>query len=145
MLAHAYMCVCRESTATAAVEYHLVVQAIRLNTLPKLTFADSKRFDALIRDIIPDVPFTDVQYPSLESALRDAFKDSNLVVMETQVKAVDRSGCCMCTESWYVTLWHNIYWQYTCTCSSYVARGSEASRNCPCPYQMTSFPFITSL
>ena len=82
MLTHTYAC---EPTVTSAVEYHLVVQAVRLNTLPKLTFADSKRFDALIRDIIPDVPFTDVQYPSLEAALRDAFRDSNLVVMETQV------------------------------------------------------------
>jgi len=38
-------------------EYKLVVQALRLNTLSKLTFADSQRFDALVRDVFPNVPF----------------------------------------------------------------------------------------
>ena len=35
----------------------MVVQALRVNTLSKLTFADSKRFDALVRDVFPNVPF----------------------------------------------------------------------------------------
>ena len=33
----------------------LVVQALQLNTLSKLTFADSKRFNSLVADVFVDV------------------------------------------------------------------------------------------
>ena len=67
------------------MEARLVVQAVRVNTLSKLTFADSKRFDALVRDIFPGVDFKDVEYAGLAEALRAAAQESNLMVMETQV------------------------------------------------------------
>ena len=65
---------------SAAQEANLVVQASRINTLSKLTFADSKRFDALIADIFPDVDFKDIEYESLAAAVR-------------QVRGV-RAKCC---------------------------------------------------
>lgn len=55
---------------SATEEANLVVQASRINTLSKLTFADSKRFDALIADIFPDVLFKDIEYESLAEAVR---------------------------------------------------------------------------
>lgn len=67
------------------MEARLVVQAVRVNTLSKLTFADSKRFDALVRDIFPGVDFKGVEYPELAEALRAAAQECNLMVMETQV------------------------------------------------------------
>ncbi|XP_074620352.1 cytoplasmic dynein 2 heavy chain 1-like [Acropora palmata] len=70
----------------AKVEARLVVQAVRVNTLSKLTFADSKRFDALVRDIFPGVDFKGVEYAELAEALRAAAQECNLMVMETQVK-----------------------------------------------------------
>ena len=70
----------------ANVEARLVVQAVRVNTLSKLTFADSKRFDALVRDIFPGVDFKGVEYAKLADALRAAAQESNLMVMETQVR-----------------------------------------------------------
>ena len=70
----------------ANVEARLVVQAVRVNTLSKLTFADSKRFDALVRDIFPGVDFKGVEYAELADALRAAAQESNLMVMETQVR-----------------------------------------------------------
>lgn len=69
----------------AKVEARLVVQALRVNTLSKLTFADSKRFDALVRDIFPGVDFKGVEYAELADALSSAAQESNLMVMETQV------------------------------------------------------------
>ena len=69
----------------AKVEARLVVQALRVNTLSKLTFADSKRFDALVRDIFPGVDFKGVEYAELADALRSAAQESNLMIMETQV------------------------------------------------------------
>ena len=62
-----------------------MVQALRLNTLSKLTFADSKRFDALVKDVFLGVPFKDVEYMDLENALREACRENNLVVIESQV------------------------------------------------------------
>lgn len=70
----------------ANLEARLVVQAVRVNTLSKLTFADSKRFDALVRDIYPGVDFKGVEYAELADALRAAAQESNLMVMETQVR-----------------------------------------------------------
>ena len=66
----------------------IAVQALRLNTHSKLTFADSKRFDSLIQDVFPDVAFQDVEHQDLDQALRDACKETNLVVIESQVKAL---------------------------------------------------------
>ena len=68
-----------------AVEYKLVVQALRLNTLSKLTFADSKRFDSLVRDVFAGVQIEEVVHAGLEEALREVCKDLNLMVIESQV------------------------------------------------------------
>ena len=64
------------------------MQALRLNTLSKLTFADSKRFDALVKDVFLGVPFKDVEHMDLENALREACRENNLVVIESQVHTV---------------------------------------------------------
>lgn len=69
-----------------SVETSVVVQALRVNTLSKLTFADSKRFDALVLDVFPGVDVKGVEYEQLAEALRVAAQESNLVVMEAQVK-----------------------------------------------------------
>ncbi len=63
-----------------------MVQALRLNTLSKLTFADSKRFDSLVRDVFPGVSIQEVQAIELETALKEACKDLNIVVIKSQVK-----------------------------------------------------------
>lgn len=67
------------------METKIVVQALRLNTLSKLTFADSKRFDGLVKDVFPSVEFQDVDYETLAVALRMSAQELNLVVMPTQV------------------------------------------------------------
>ena len=82
---HHCLIVCTCTTVDPSVECRLVVQALRLNTLSKLTFADSKRFDALVKDVFLGVPFKDVEYMDLENALREACQESNLVVIESQV------------------------------------------------------------
>lgn len=67
------------------LETKIVVQALRLNTLSKLTFADSRRFDGLVKDVFPSVEFQDVDYEKLADALRTSAQELNLVVMPTQV------------------------------------------------------------
>ena len=70
----------------AKLEAKLVVQALRINTLSKLTFADSKRFDALVHDVFPGVEFKDIEYESLAEAIREVCKETNLHVNEAQIK-----------------------------------------------------------
>ena len=73
------------------LEYRLVVQALRLNTLSKLTFADSKRFDSLVKDVFPGVNIQEVEYAELETALKDACKDLNVMVIKSQVSRIEIS------------------------------------------------------
>ena len=72
-------------------EKNLVVQALRLNTLSKLTFSDCKRFDALIQDVFPGINFKDVEYTTLREALRDAMKELGLVESKVQVSKMPKS------------------------------------------------------
>ncbi|KAJ8280434.1 hypothetical protein GJAV_G00054510 [Gymnothorax javanicus] len=67
-------------------ESHIVVQALRLNTMSKLTFADSSRFDALVRDVFPRVDFRDVEYEALSAALEAVFEEAKLEIIPSQIK-----------------------------------------------------------
>ncbi|XP_013915709.1 PREDICTED: cytoplasmic dynein 2 heavy chain 1 [Thamnophis sirtalis] len=67
-------------------ESHIVVQALRLNTMSKLTFADCARFDALVKDVFPGIDFNDVDYAELNSALQKTFEEANLEIISTQIK-----------------------------------------------------------
>uniref|UniRef100_A0A8B9KYF0 Cytoplasmic dynein 2 heavy chain 1 n=1 Tax=Astyanax mexicanus TaxID=7994 RepID=A0A8B9KYF0_ASTMX len=67
-------------------KHGLVVQALRLNTMSKLTFADSSRFDALVRDVFPGVDFKDVEYEALNAALLAAYEEARLEVIPSQIK-----------------------------------------------------------
>ncbi|CAL1541204.1 unnamed protein product [Lymnaea stagnalis] len=66
------------------LEPKLVVQALRINTLSKLTFADSSRFDALVKDVFPGVEFKDIEYETLGAAFKEVCAESNLIVNENQ-------------------------------------------------------------
>ena len=55
----------RESEAT------LLVKAVRVNTLSKLTAGDALRFAGLVADVFPGVPVADVEQPRLEAAVRE--------------------------------------------------------------------------
>ena len=76
-------------TVSPVKELELLVQALRLNTLSKLTFADSKRFDDLIHDVFPGVEFKSVEQQQLEDALKQVAKEMNLEIVLTQVTDID--------------------------------------------------------
>lgn len=69
----------------AVQESSLVVQALRLNTMSKLTFADSSRFDALVKDVFSGVNFTDVEDQILMNALDQVYKEARLELIPSQV------------------------------------------------------------
>lgn len=62
-----------------------MVQALRLNTMSKLTFADSSRFDSLVRDVFSGVNFTDMEDQILTDALQQVYKEAQLELIPSQV------------------------------------------------------------
>lgn len=66
-----------------------MVQALRLNTMSKLTFADSSRFDALVRDVFSGVNFTNVEDQILMHALEEVYKEARLELIPSQVRAYE--------------------------------------------------------
>ena len=81
------------STVSSSKETEIVVQALRLNTLSKLTFADSKRFDSLIRDVFPGVQFKGVEQEQLTEALKQSAQEMHLEIINSQVSTVHSSIC----------------------------------------------------
>ncbi|XP_030099868.1 cytoplasmic dynein 2 heavy chain 1 isoform X1 [Mus musculus] len=76
----------KNSTKQDVNENHIVVQALRLNTMSKFTFADCTRFDALIKDVFPGIDFKEVEYDELSSALKQVFEEANYEVIPNQMK-----------------------------------------------------------
>jgi len=70
---------------SAKYESQLVVQAARINTLSKLTFGDSKRFDGLLQDIFPGIDLKDIEYDNLRQALNEIYKENHLIINDMQV------------------------------------------------------------
>lgn len=90
------------------MEAKVVVQALRLNTLSKLTFADLKRFDGLVRDIFPNVEFQDVDYEKLADAVRASAQELNLVVIPTQVSSCFNVKNFQCSSSNLLIIYEEI-------------------------------------
>ncbi|XP_028320044.1 cytoplasmic dynein 2 heavy chain 1 isoform X2 [Gouania willdenowi] len=67
-------------------ENSLVVQALRMNTMSKLTFADSSRFDSLVKDVFSGVSFTNVEDQLLTQALEQVYKEAQLELIPSQLK-----------------------------------------------------------
>lgn len=72
----------------ASTETRLIVQALRVNTLSKLAFNDSKLFDGLVLDVFPGVAFQDIAYVELRKALVETCQEMNLEVIDSQVYLV---------------------------------------------------------
>ena len=70
----------------ALQETELIVKAARFNTMSKLTFSDSRRFDALLKDIFPHVKISEFEYDELKKALVQVFAEHKLIFNSIQLK-----------------------------------------------------------
>ncbi|OQS05963.1 dynein heavy chain [Thraustotheca clavata] len=59
---------------TPAQETEILIKAVRINTLSKLTFGDSQRFLALIGDVFPGIASADISGGDLEAAIREVME-----------------------------------------------------------------------
>lgn len=88
---------------TTAEETEILIKAVRINTLSKLTFVDSQRFLALIGDVFPGVVSADLSGGALADAIREVMvnKPFFLQVDELQIRKMlqlkesldQRMGC----------------------------------------------------
>ncbi|DBA00111.1 TPA: hypothetical protein N0F65_000402 [Lagenidium giganteum] len=88
---------------TTAQETEILIKAVRINTLSKLTFVDSTRFLALIGDVFPGVTSADLSGGELEAAIREVMvqKPFFLQIDEIQIRKMlqlkesldQRMGC----------------------------------------------------
>ena len=81
----------------------MLIKAVRVNTLSKLTFDDCQRFLSLVGDVFPGINSQDISYEELEAAIREVLsnKPFNLMYDEVQVRKMlqlkesldQRMGC----------------------------------------------------
>ena len=63
----------------------LLIKAVRMNTMSKLTFADARRFQHLCVDLFPGVTVKDIEYAELEIHIREAMEEMKLKDIRTQI------------------------------------------------------------
>ena len=64
----------------------LLIKAIRINTLSKLTYADSSKFLGLLGDMFPGISSEDIAYESLQEAIKKSCEDMKLEFLPALVK-----------------------------------------------------------
>lgn len=70
------------------IESQLVIKALRVNTLSKLTYDDTHLFHGIVRDVFPGIEAPDISYDELEQAIRAEFRDRGLMLIESQIRKI---------------------------------------------------------
>ena len=63
----------------------VLIKAVRINTMSKLTFANARRFQNLCVDLFPGVTVRDIEYAELEIHIREAMEEMKLKGIDTQI------------------------------------------------------------
>eukprot|EP00842_Homolaphlyctis_polyrhiza_P004738 jgi/Hompol1/5265/HPOL_004290-RA len=71
-----------------AGEASVIVKALRVSTLSKLTYGDAQRFNMLMNDLFPGVAIQEINYEELQSAVRQAYQELNLIYIESQAEKI---------------------------------------------------------
>ncbi|VDP10849.1 unnamed protein product [Soboliphyme baturini] len=65
-------------------EHWTCVRSVRLNTLPKLTFADSISFDQILRDVFPGIKFEPIVFDNLKEAVQSCSLEIGIEISDKQ-------------------------------------------------------------
>lgn len=63
----------------------LLIKSIRVNTISKLTFTDSYKYEFLQQDMFPGIQSRDIDYEELQQAIQEAIAELKLQYIEKQV------------------------------------------------------------
>jgi dynein heavy chain 2 len=66
----------------------LLIKSIRVNTISKLTYSDSYKYEFLQQDMFPGIKSQDIDYEKLEEAIKEALKEMKLQYIEKQVQKI---------------------------------------------------------
>ncbi|KAJ3344816.1 Cytoplasmic dynein 2 heavy chain 1 [Entophlyctis luteolus] len=66
----------------------IVVKALRVNTLSKLTIQDCQQFNNLINDVFPEVKIEEISYENLSVAVQEVFSEMNLDFSKVQCEKI---------------------------------------------------------
>ena len=77
-----------QSPRTIDVESELLINALKINTLSKLTFSDSIRFQSLLSDVFPSVVVNDVSHHQLNQAIVQVLNHMKLQLIPTQIRKI---------------------------------------------------------
>lgn len=69
-------------------EAGIVIQVLRMDTLSKLTYTDSIKFDSIIRDVFKHVKLELIHNDQLVDSLEKSFEQLGLIKNERQVRIV---------------------------------------------------------
>ncbi|EGR34655.1 hypothetical protein IMG5_004580 [Ichthyophthirius multifiliis] len=73
---------------TKEVEYELVIKAIRINTMSKLTFQDTQKFVSLLEDVFPGTISGDILYEQISEVSKEVLRENRLDIIETQIQKI---------------------------------------------------------
>lgn len=74
----------RKGAVDSKRESEILVKALRVNTLSKLTFKDGQRFSALLNDVFPNIRKEEISYNELEKAVKSAYEELHLTYSDNQ-------------------------------------------------------------
>ena len=66
----------------------ILIKAIRVNTMSKLTYNDSIKYEALQADMFPGINSADIEYEQLTQAVRQTIEEQKLQHVDTQVRKI---------------------------------------------------------
>jgi dynein heavy chain 2 len=73
---------------SSAMEAELLIKAIRINTMSKLTFHDTKKFVQLVADVFPGSKSEDIVYEKLTAAVREVLATLKLDAIDNQISKI---------------------------------------------------------
>jgi len=69
-------------------EEQILIKALRINTLSKLTYGDTTAFNSLISDVFPGATASDVSYEELEAAIKVVLQEEKLEELQLQMSKI---------------------------------------------------------
>lgn len=78
----------QKAPATSEVESELLIKALRINTLSKLTFADMNKFVVLIQDVFPGIKVKDIVYEKITEAVKKVFEEEKRDLKDNQINKI---------------------------------------------------------
>ena len=76
------------SKTESPMEAELLIKAIRINTMSKLTFHDTKKFVQLVADVFPGTKSEDIVYEKLTVAVREVLASLKLETIDNQIAKI---------------------------------------------------------